>query len=89
MKKCIHTPANEVMGGILFYTRPSVRRAVRHANYRENRWDYFTEICCEDTYAQYPRMFFSFSRFDLFSGLQAAIFKIRLRLQPVYFLSAL
>jgi hypothetical protein len=32
---------------------------VRPINYRENRWDYFTEIWCEDIYGQYTRCFFS------------------------------
>jgi hypothetical protein len=33
---------------------------VRPINYRENRWDYFTEIWCDDTYGQCALIFFHF-----------------------------
>jgi hypothetical protein len=51
---------------------------MRPINYRENRWDYFTEIWCEDTYEQYTQeIFFVFAIGPIF-WLQAAILKIRL-----------
>jgi hypothetical protein len=50
------------LGGILFYTRPCVCACMPPIICRENRWDYFTEIWCEeDTYF----------RNSTFSGLQA------------------